>query len=121
LSNYFQKIEPLRWTPHLDGYLQTLEETREYETDTFLAQLVRAQLITNQVARVPWNDTLGDPDSKLPAKLSRQLLQSHLDKLNKSLPQELINNGISYPHARYPEGTYTIDSNLEIASPPHET
>lgn len=97
-SNYFQKIEPLRWTPHLDDYLETLEKTREYSTDILLAHLVRAQLITNQVARVPWNDTLGDPNSKLPATLSRQLLQAYLDKLEKNLPQELLSNAILRLH-----------------------
>lgn len=66
----------------------------EYPTDILLAHLVRAQLISNQVARVSLDDAL-DRGSRLPVDLSFGLFQSQLAEIDRQIPPELEGNGLS--------------------------
>jgi len=85
----------MRWTPYLDECLRQLEKTREYPTDLLLVYLVRAQLISNEASRSPWNDTLGDATANSLPDLYLKALKSQLDDLKRSVPPELQANGSS--------------------------
>ncbi|KAK0650047.1 hypothetical protein B0T16DRAFT_139420 [Cercophora newfieldiana] len=43
-----RQIDGLRWTPHLESYLQTLEEQRESPLDPLLTTLVRLKLLADE-------------------------------------------------------------------------
>ncbi|KAI1801524.1 hypothetical protein F4811DRAFT_459927 [Daldinia bambusicola] len=45
LSSFFQKIDALRWTSHMDDCLQRLSEEKECPNDEILVKLVQLQLI----------------------------------------------------------------------------
>ncbi|KAE9369122.1 hypothetical protein N431DRAFT_412898 [Stipitochalara longipes BDJ] len=54
VSSFLQKIDALRWTPHMDECLQILDEAKECHNDLILVQLVRLQLIVEKLAaRMP--------------------------------------------------------------------
>lgn len=59
ISSFLQKIETIRWTPHLDESLQIVGEQKECLNDDILVQLVRMRLIVekNRTRRASLNDT----------------------------------------------------------------
>ena len=96
VSNYFQRIEPLRWTPYLDECLRLLHERREYPTDELFVYLVRVQLICNKSMQIAVNDTdpICNAKSGADQEVYAQVLRSQLEELRFSLSPELISNGI---------------------------
>jgi hypothetical protein len=50
-SSYLQKIDSLRWTPHMDECLEILDERKECLSDDILVQQVRLQLISEKMAQ----------------------------------------------------------------------
>lgn len=53
ISSFLQKIDALRWTPHMDDCLQILSDENECSNDEVLVKQVQLQLIiekTNQQA-----------------------------------------------------------------------
>ncbi|RFU30228.1 hypothetical protein B7463_g6109, partial [Scytalidium lignicola] len=51
-----QKIDALRWTPHMDECLQILDERKECPNDDILVQQVRLQLIVEKMDLIPFHD-----------------------------------------------------------------
>ena len=56
ISAFLQKIDAVRWTPHMDECLQILDEKQECATDEILVQQVRLQLIVERVTLDTWTD-----------------------------------------------------------------
>jgi hypothetical protein len=50
ISSFLQKIDALRWTPHMDECLQVLDDRKECPNDEILIQQVRLQLIVEKMA-----------------------------------------------------------------------
>ena len=50
ISSFLQRIDALRWTPHMDECLQMLDERNECPNDRILVQQVRLQLIVEKMA-----------------------------------------------------------------------
>lgn len=50
ISLVLQRIDALRWTPHMDECLQILDQTKECPTDEILVQQVKMQLIVEKLA-----------------------------------------------------------------------
>ncbi|RDW83573.1 Zn(II)2Cys6 transcription factor domain-containing protein [Aspergillus mulundensis] len=48
ISSYFEEMEPMRWTPMIEGYLKVVEENYEWSGDTALAAHVRLQLLAQR-------------------------------------------------------------------------
>lgn len=89
-----KKLEPLRWTSHMDECLRVLEEQAESDSDISLAALVKLQLITEQIHRAPWQN--GDSSNVRvqvlpPAYLNSVMAQ--LRRVRNELPAGLQNNG----------------------------
>ncbi|PMD42861.1 hypothetical protein L207DRAFT_486635 [Hyaloscypha variabilis F] len=53
ISSFLQKMDPLRWTPHMDECLQFIDEAKDCHNDAILVQLVRLQLIVEKVGGRP--------------------------------------------------------------------
>ena len=51
ISSFLQKIDALRWTPHMDECLQILDERKECLNDEILVQQVRLQLILEKMTQ----------------------------------------------------------------------
>lgn len=97
VSTYFQRIDPLRWTPYLDDCLHVLADEKEYPTDILLVQFVRLQLIVEKVGQAPWHDGLGDNcySARAPSQFYMKAVQAQLQDFKKSIPPELVQNGRS--------------------------
>ena len=95
ISSFLQKIDALRWTPHLDECLEVLDERRECLTDEILVQQVRMQLIIEKVTRGNWSD--GVPETaehnKIPVSFYLQALHSQLEEVKTKIPPRLQGNG----------------------------
>ncbi|TAQ89078.1 hypothetical protein B7494_g2583 [Chlorociboria aeruginascens] len=91
-SNYFQRIDFMRWTPYLDDCLILLEEKHDFPTDLLLVYLVRVQIICNRAANSTWNEIFGGAGSSVPSYFYIKTLKSQLDDLERSIPPELKSN-----------------------------
>jgi hypothetical protein len=95
ISSYLQKIDSLRWTPHMEGCLQTLAKKQECPTDEVLVQPVRLQLIVEKVAQAPWHD--GEIETaeliRAPPAFYLKALQSQLQEVKRKLSPESQRNG----------------------------
>ena len=99
-ANYFQRSEPMRWTPYLEECLKLLMQTAEHPTDELLSCLVRLQIIANGVQAEDWDNVY--PHSELSQKLPRsQYIHHHkmqLDDLKRTIPAHLMINDILRLH-----------------------
>jgi hypothetical protein len=95
ISSFLQRIDALRWTPHMDECLQRLAEKQECPTDEILVQQVRLQLIVEKVAQAPWYD--GEVENvepiRAPPAFYLKALQSQLLEVKRKLPPESLRNG----------------------------
>jgi hypothetical protein len=95
ISSYLQRIDALRWTPHMDECLQTLAEKQECPTDEVLVQQVRLQLIVEKVTQARWHD--GEIENagpvRAPPAFYLKALQSQLQEVKRKLPPESQQNG----------------------------
>ena len=93
-GNFFQRSEPIRWTPYLEECLKLLMETAEHPTDELLSYLVRLQIIANSVQADGWNNVY--PSSDLSQKLPRSRYIHHnkmkLDGLKRTIPAHFMTN-----------------------------
>lgn len=93
-ANFFQRIEPMCWTPYLDECLHALKEHRDCPTDELLFYLVRVQLICDRVATVACTDT--SPISYRGSRLSQDFyvhtFTAQLEELKRYIPPELKSN-----------------------------
>ena len=86
ISSFLQKIDALRWTPHLDECLEILDEQQECLTDEILVQQVRMQLIIERVGAVSEN-------SKTPMSFYLQPLRSQLEEVRNNFPPRTQQDG----------------------------
>jgi hypothetical protein len=89
ISVYFQRIDPIRWTPYLEECLDVLDREKDAPTDQLLVQSVRVQLLCNAVVLVPWNQgTEAAHDVLLNA------FKVQFSQLERSIPPEVQMNGM---------------------------
>ncbi|KAI4285158.1 MAG: hypothetical protein L6R35_004724 [Caloplaca aegaea] len=100
VSSFLQKIDALRWTPHLDECLEVLNEKHESPIDDILVQQVRMQLIVEKVTRGPWNDGAikTAEHSNVPLCFYLNALQSQLQEVKSKIPPYLKDNEIVLAH-----------------------
>ena len=93
-SNYFHRVDSLRWDAYMDECLQILAEQKEYPTDLILVQHVRLQLIVEGVAQAPWNDgqTDGNRTIRVRSQFYLKALQERLREFKEQIPPELVQN-----------------------------
>ncbi|KAF2103661.1 hypothetical protein NA57DRAFT_50533 [Rhizodiscina lignyota] len=97
-ANYFERIEPLRWTPYLDECLRLLQESKEYSTDELLVCLVRGQRVRNGIATVQLTSCLESPGSCTLHDAYVKLFLSQIDEIKGSLPIYLKSNAMLQLH-----------------------
>ena len=95
ISSFLQKIDALRWTPHLDECLEVLSERKESSLDDILVQQVRMQTIVEKVTRGPWDcGTVKKAErSSMPQCFYLNALQSQLQEAKAKISPNLKDNG----------------------------
>lgn len=48
-ASFFQRNDPIRWTPYMETCVKDIDEAKEFQTDEHLLQLVKLFLIINKV------------------------------------------------------------------------
>ncbi|KAI1394270.1 uncharacterized protein F4822DRAFT_424749 [Hypoxylon trugodes] len=88
ISSMLQRIDPLRWTPHMDDCLRSLDEARECPNDGILVYQVRLQLISEKTApKSSHNVSIGSPSPLI------ETLHSQLEDIGVSVVRNFQNNG----------------------------
>lgn len=82
ISAFLQKIDALRWTPHMDECLRILDERQECATDEILVQQVRLQLLVERVTLDTWTDK----HMRAPLSFYLQTLHSQFQEAKDKLP-----------------------------------
>lgn len=86
MSLVLQRIDALRWTPHMDECLQILDQTKECPNDEILVQQVKLQLIVERLAlSTPSKGAVEDTGHREPGSFYLENLQSQLQTLKTSL------------------------------------
>ncbi len=88
ISTYFQTMEPLRLTSHIEDCVRNLAENPESPSDMVLVCLARSQMVVQRAGEIPVYETNGLGGSA-PVGLYIGALQSQLQEVRKSFPQNL--------------------------------
>ncbi|GKT52447.1 uncharacterized protein ColSpa_12628 [Colletotrichum spaethianum] len=92
IASFLGKMDPLRWTSHMDECLQILDSQPESSSDRSLVALVKMQLLKDEAAKLSFrSDAPLDAidGSKPPAAMYVKLLKAQLQRIIQSLPPEL--------------------------------
>lgn len=90
ISHSIKRLDSLTWTSHMEEFLQSLSEKREWEGDDLLVAQVKVQLIIEQLTRATSQST----DGILPVYVL-SALRTQLQNLRTQLPYHLQQNGMS--------------------------
>ncbi|KAI8244231.1 Efflux pump mlcE [Colletotrichum sp. SAR 10_96] len=92
VASFLGKMDPLRWTPHMDECLQILDSHVTVPSDQALVALVRMQLLKEEAGRLSWRPEVtydATDGSRTPPSMYVKLLQGQLQKILQNLPTEL--------------------------------
>ncbi|KAL0944843.1 C6 transcription factor [Colletotrichum truncatum] len=91
VAGFLGKMDPLRWTSHMDESLQLLDSQPEVPSDRTLVALVRMQLLNEEAGRLSWRPDGAEATEgvKTPPSMYVKLLQGQLQKIVQNLPAEL--------------------------------
>ncbi|CEL10427.1 hypothetical protein ASPCAL13546 [Aspergillus calidoustus] len=84
VSTYFGQMECMRWTPQMDGFLQTIEANTTCPSDPMLAVLVRLQRVVHGA-----ECTRDVHQGMMPIGLFTSSLLSQVRQIVESMPPEL--------------------------------
>lgn len=92
IAHSLKRLDALIWTPHMDEFLQSLSQKKEWEGDDLLVAQVRIQLTLEQLTRA----TSQSPD---PPGYFLSALRMQLQNIKAQLPHHLQQNGTSSTHS----------------------
>jgi hypothetical protein len=93
ISVYFQRTDPIRWTPYLEECLDVLARENDAPTDQLLVQCVRVQLLCNAVVLAPWNQ-----GTEVAHDILLSAFKVQFSQLEKSVPPEVQRNSMYSPN-----------------------
>lgn len=95
-ANFFQRNEPMRFTPYLEECLNLIADSNDQPTDKLLAALIRVQLIANSLQSEGWNQTysLSSGGSQLPRSHYTQMHKMQLDDMKRTIPADIKDNSV---------------------------
>ncbi|GAB1316133.1 Transcriptional regulator WAR1 [Madurella fahalii] len=96
ISHSLKRLDALIWTPHMDEFLQSLSQKREWEGDDLLVAQVKIQLTLEQLTRA----TSQSPD---PPGYYLSALRTQLQSIKTQLPHHLQQNDIILSHMSFAE------------------
>ncbi|KAH7146766.1 hypothetical protein B0J13DRAFT_317502 [Dactylonectria estremocensis] len=91
VSCNLDRIDTLRWTPHMSECVHQLADIKECESDSILVTVVKLQLIVEQIRQSPLHERRVGRDAppKPPAPFYVKALQAELDDVKRLVPSEL--------------------------------
>ncbi|KAE8139109.1 hypothetical protein BDV38DRAFT_269986 [Aspergillus pseudotamarii] len=94
IAQFLGRMDPLRWTPHMEECLNILSESDESPNDIVLVHIARTRLLADTILQGPWNDNLHDTDiaSRAPASFHMKAMQTQLQTLKSKIPVDLADN-----------------------------
>ncbi|RFU28196.1 hypothetical protein B7463_g8144, partial [Scytalidium lignicola] len=99
VSSCFQKIDALRFTPHMDECCQFLSENPEYSTDIYLVRLIQLQHIVERISRsIHHHNWEGKSIIKAPMELHMKTFQAELASFQASVSSDLQENKFFLMH-----------------------
>ncbi|MCJ1399412.1 hypothetical protein MMC11_002614 [Xylographa trunciseda] len=99
ISSFLQKIDSLRWTPHMDECLQMLDDRKECVNDETLVKQVRLQLIVEKMAPGTSHDrAMESTEQREPTSLYLGDLHTQLQSVKTSLLAESHSNEVVLLH-----------------------
>lgn len=90
------RIDALRWNPHMEESLTVLTESHECPEDEILVNLVKIQLVADKV-----HQARRDGDDQLLSRFYIRSFQAQLDIVRKQIPVHLQQNGKSDLDCRF--------------------
>lgn len=95
MFTYFQRVDPMRWTPYLDECLQVLSESEDCSTDCLLSHLIRLQLLAEKAVAVSSHEDFGVSRSPIhpPTSFYLKTLLAQLEGIKQGIPLALQQNG----------------------------
>ncbi|KAH8799838.1 hypothetical protein F5884DRAFT_811358 [Xylogone sp. PMI_703] len=107
ISTHFSHVEPPRWIPQMEEYLQAISTGKECSNDEIFAAQVRLQLLAQKAFRVREQQEVDSTQmlasTPLPTFLYLKALQVQLQELKASFPPEVQQQGIIIATAHYIE------------------
>lgn len=90
-SSSISRIDPLRWTSHMESCLEYLISLNERPSDSVLVTQVKMQLLTDQAAEATRNHFFSgvQHSAEVFSGFHLKSLQSQWHDLKRSIPQEL--------------------------------
>ncbi|KAM0332410.1 hypothetical protein ACHAQA_002690 [Verticillium albo-atrum] len=101
VSTGFQQIDPMRFSPYMEQCLRELEQAREAESDEYLVQLIRMQMLAEKVAHLNLREEVdggSDAASRAPLSGYVSVFRTELDRLRANMPAHLRDNLLIKSH-----------------------
>ena len=98
LSSSFKRLDPMRFTDHLENCCQALINNPEYSTDIILVQLVRLhRVVERYLPQAMGHSVLG-----VPVRSFVKCFEDDIQRFRQSIPQDLIESrSCKLVHYRY--------------------
>ncbi|KAL6230718.1 hypothetical protein BDW75DRAFT_221858 [Aspergillus navahoensis] len=100
ISSYYGEMEPMRWTPKIEGYLKAVEENYEWPGDTALAIHIRIQLL-DQRAR----QSRADQETPMSVPFFLKSFRPQLEIVRDAIPLDFRKDEWIIGHLHYMEMT----------------
>ncbi|PWY80823.1 hypothetical protein BO94DRAFT_470367 [Aspergillus sclerotioniger CBS 115572] len=93
IAQFLGRMDPLRWTSHMQESLEVLAGSEESPGDGVLVQLTRTRLLADQILQGPWSEGLyGLHPAQAVAAFHLKALQSRLEAIKAEIPVSLAEN-----------------------------
>ena len=87
----------MRWTPHMEDCLKTLERELEYPSDEVFVAFIKFQLIGEEAQKLLIRDIMGDT-SQAPTYVFKKGLLAKLQEMREGHSVNLVTNRKLAPH-----------------------
>ncbi|KAM5372836.1 hypothetical protein ACJZ2D_007293 [Fusarium nematophilum] len=93
ISSFVGKMDTLRWTPHMDECLTTLERDKEHPSDEVLVAFARYQLVADEAQKLLVRDVMGET-SQAPTYVFRKSMLAKLQEIRDGMSPNLPPNQV---------------------------
>ncbi|KIX02452.1 uncharacterized protein Z518_08393 [Rhinocladiella mackenziei CBS 650.93] len=114
ISSCFRRLDPVRWTPHLEDCCNSLLAAAEYPTDVYAVQFVQLYRITERYS--PYLATRSY--AEVPIRTYVRCFEEDIEKYQQRLPPDLAKNALMRMHILSAQiGLYEAVVNAECDAP----
>ncbi|RAK81612.1 transcription factor domain-containing protein [Aspergillus fijiensis CBS 313.89] len=93
IAQFLGRMDPLRWTPHMNECLDILAQSDESPGDGVLVQITRTRLLADQILQGPWSEGVyGLHPTQALAAFHLKAFESRLETIKVEMPIPLADN-----------------------------